>query len=71
MRLSAYFAEQRARGVRSPELEFSRRSGVPRTTLDSIVNGCIPKSDTAVKIVRASGGLVTHEDLAAGERGAA
>ena len=43
---------------------FAKRAGVPQSTINLICNGRGTTVDTAVKIVRATGGLVPYEDLA-------
>ena len=43
--------------------EFARRSGVPRQTIRSICDGGGTSTATAVKIISATGGIVSIEDL--------
>ena len=49
---------------------FADRAGVPQTTVTKIVNGAGSRTFTAIKIVEATGGLVTFSDLAGQEYGA-
>jgi DNA-binding transcriptional regulator YdaS (Cro superfamily) len=58
MRLSDYLAEQE-----ESQSAFARRAGISQQVVASILSGAGCHNDTAVKIVRATGGLVTHEDL--------
>lgn len=43
---------------------FARRSGIPQSTINLICNGKGTRVETAIKIIRATGGLVALEDLA-------
>ncbi len=44
---------------------FARRAGIPQTTINVICQGKGVHVDTAIKIIRATGGLVSLEDLSA------
>jgi lambda repressor-like predicted transcriptional regulator len=48
-----------------PLASVSHRTGIPRTTLSSILEGTIPRADRAVKIAKALG--VTVEWLVTGD----
>jgi len=59
MRLSEYLAR-----AGENESEFSRRSGVPQQTVNRLCRGeGGPRGGTALKIERATGGLVKLKDL--------
>lgn len=47
---------------------FSERSGVPQTTLSGIIQGRGCHARTAQRVIRATGGLVSLEDLTGDEQ---
>ena len=58
VRLSDYLAE-RGESVAA----FAGRSDLPRTTVHRVLDGCEPRTTNAIKIIKATGGLVALEDL--------
>ncbi len=58
MHLAEYLAQQG-----ESEAAFAKRSGVPRSTINSICNGGGTRVETGAKIVAATGGLVGFMDL--------
>lgn len=58
MRLAEYL-----RTRKESQSAFARRVAIPQSTVNAICNGAGTRSDTALKIIHATGGLVTLEDL--------
>jgi transcriptional regulator with XRE-family HTH domain len=63
MRLADYLTSRK-----ESQSAFARRTGVPQATINNICNGAGTRSDTALKIIHATGGLVTLEDLVGNDR---
>lgn len=63
MRLADYL-----RSRDESQVAFARRTGIPQATINGICNGAGTRSDTALRIIHATGGLVTLEDLIGDDR---
>ena len=50
---------------------FARRSKIPQSTVNLICQGKGTRVETAVKVIQATGGLVSLQDLLALDEGAA
>lgn len=66
MRLAAYLAD-----CGESQAGFSRRAGIPQSTINVICQGNGTHVETAIKIIKATGGLVSLEDLRSGDGGKA
>lgn len=58
MKLDDYLAERD-----ESQSAFARRAGLPQQTVHAICNGAEPRASTARKIIIATGGLVSLDDL--------
>lgn len=58
MRLSEYLQSRD-----ESQSAFAKRAGIPQSTVNLICNGSGTRTETAIKIVRATGGLVSFGDL--------
>ena len=58
MRLPEYLKEQG-----ETQVAFARRTGIPQSTLNLICHGKGTGVETAVTIIKATGGIVSIEDL--------
>lgn len=59
MRLIAYLER-----TGESQQAFAKRAGIPQSTVNMICRGGGTRVDTAIKIIEATNGLVTLEDLA-------